>query len=86
MATPLCEWCLALSGRFQAARECCQIRLLATMPRHARAAAYAGAGVVDGKTLREKVQIEWHRQNESRLARGRAALDFIKQSLKGTTA
>jgi hypothetical protein len=83
---PLCDWCLALSPRFQAQRECCQIRLLATMPRHAREAGYQRTREVSGKAAeeaqRQLVKAEWQRQKAPRTATARAALSNMKQILK----
>lgn len=83
---PLCDWCLALAPRYQALRECCQIRLLATMPRPHRELAYQRTREVSGKTAeqdqRQLVKTEWRRQDAQRKATARAALHNMKQILK----
>lgn len=86
---PLCELCLALSPCYQALRECCQVRLLATMPTHAVESACQRARQVGGreaeKQLRAKVSVEWRRQNNSRLAAGKQAVRTALQFLRGNT-
>lgn len=82
----LCEWCLALGGRFHAGRECCHVRMLAGAPQHARAAAYdqarreGGASALD--TLKAKVKAEYERQNAGRIAVAKAAMAKLKELTK----
>ena len=63
-----CEFCVALSGRFNAHRECCQIRLLAGTPQHVRQVAYDQVRREDGETalagLKAKLRAEVQRQRE----------------------
>lgn len=83
---PLCDWCLTLSGRYQGLRECCQIRLLATMPRAHRELAYQRTREVSGRLAeqeqRQLVKTEWQRQDAQRKASARAAIDNMRQILK----
>jgi len=68
----VCEFCLAMSGRFNANRECCQVRQLVGAPAHLRAAAYdrvrveGGAEAVDA--LKRKVRAEYQRQQDRKQA------------------
>ena len=95
----VCEFCLALSGRFNANRECCQIRQLTGAPHHVRAAAYdrarieGGAGAVD--ELKRKVKAEYHRQqdhkqaiarqeHERQTAKGRAEVGALLKTMRQT--
>lgn len=61
-----CEFCAALSGRFHAKRECCQLRQLVGMPAHVRMAAYDRVLREDGKEalaeLKRKLRAELQRQ------------------------
>lgn len=92
-----CEFCAALSGRFNANRECCRIRLLAGAPQHARLAAYQQVKREDGEpalaALKAKLRAEVQRQRElattqveSRLnqeaAMGRAAATALLRKMK----
>lgn len=95
----VCEFCLALSGRFNANSECCQIRQLMGAPHHIRAAAYerarieGGARVVD--ELKQKVRAEYQRQQdhkqaiarqeqERQTAKGRAEVGALLKTMRQT--
>lgn len=86
----LCDWCVALSGRFNAHRVCCEVRLLAGAPAHARTEAYKRARQLGGapaeQELKSRVKAEYERQNGPRKAMGREALAELKEQLKGATA
>ena len=61
-----CEFCLALTGRFDAHRKCCQRRLLAGAPAHARQAVYDRVRNAEGEAalaeLKQQVRAEYQRQ------------------------
>lgn len=61
-----CEFCLALTGRFDANRECCQLRHLAGAPKHARLVVYNRVRNEEGERalaeLKQKVRTEYQRQ------------------------
>lgn len=80
-----CEFCQALSGRFNAFRECCQARLLAGAPAHIRSAAYAQTRKEGGEQalaeLKRKVRAEYQRQQDIKQAHARLELD--RQTAKG---
>lgn len=61
-----CEFCLFLTGRFDAHRECCQRRLLAGAPAHARQAVYDRVRNAEGEAalaeLKQQVRAEYQRQ------------------------
>lgn len=82
----LCDWCIAMVGRFNAHRECCQIRLLANAPRHQREQAYdrirKEGGELSETAIKRRVAAEYKRLNAARTAVGRAALSDIKQTMK----
>jgi len=95
----VCEFCLALSGRFNANSECCQIRQLTGAPHHIRAAAYArvraeaGASALD--ELKRKVRAEYQRQQdhkqaiarqeqERQTAKGRAEVGALLKTMRQT--
>lgn len=75
-----------MGGRYQITRQCCQIRLLATMPAHARAIAYEDARKNEGtaamEALKARVSAEWKRLNAARRATAAAAINNIKEFLK----
>ena len=85
-----CDLCLSPSGRYHAHRECCQIRLLSTMPQHARAAAYERTKAVGGKAamelLRQKVVAEYQRLNGARLAAHKAKIQSLKNLIGAARA
>ncbi|WP_426106412.1 hypothetical protein [Massilia sp. TSP1-1-2] len=74
-----CEFCAALTGRFDANRECCRIRLLAGAPNHSRQEVYArvkkGVGEQAATELRNKVNAEYKRQQDCKAAIVRAQHD-----------
>jgi hypothetical protein len=74
---------MELSPRFQARRECCQVRLLASMPRHARATAYQQARQTEGadaeQRLKDLVAAEYQRQNGERLALAKKHFEEMKK-------
>jgi hypothetical protein len=80
-----CEFCQALSGRFNAHRECCQVRQLTGAPAHIRNAAYARTRTEGGEKalaeLKQKVRAEYQRQQGIKQARARLELD--RQTAKG---
>lgn len=82
---PLCELCIEMGGRFNANRLCCQIRMIARMPKHARQIQYARARREGGRDeevkLRDLVAAEWKRQTDPLRATGRAAIDELKKIL-----
>lgn len=86
---PLCEWCMALSARYQALRECCQIRLLATMPQHARLAVYARTRAVGGREAERAqmalVKAEYARQHGARVAKHKAHIQSLKNLIGAKT-
>jgi hypothetical protein len=69
----ICDLCIAMGGRFDANRECCQIRMTAALPQHMRLAAFAKvraeAGRAAEEAFREKVRVEYMRQREHRRAK-----------------
>ena len=71
-----CDWCLTLSGRIHAARECCRLRSLAVAPAHNRNAVFAQVKKDEGSAaleeLKAKVRIEYVRQRDMRRAAQRA--------------
>ena len=63
-----CEFCRTLSGRFNAHRECCQLRLLAGAPDHTLLAVYQRVVSEEGTTalaeLKKKLRAEYQRQQD----------------------
>lgn len=86
----LCDLCLNPSGRYNAHRECCQIRLLSTMPQHARTAAYERAKATGGKEameqLRQKVVAEYERLTGPRRAAHKAKIQSLKNLIGAVPA
>jgi len=64
-------------------RECCQIRLLATMPQHARLVAYQRTRETSGRDAetaqRALVKTEYQRQHGEKMARHKASIDALKK-------
>lgn len=93
----VCEFCLALSGRYNARRECCQIRQLVGAPHHIRAAAYdqvrTESGTAALEELKQKVRAEYRRQQDHKralaeqeqarlTAKGRAEVGALLKTMK----
>lgn len=78
----LCELCQKPGGRYNANRECCQIRLLSTMPQQHRQQVYDKVRLQEGidaaKALMAKVKAEYERVRGPRLARAKAAIQEMK--------
>ncbi len=49
MSAALCECCLAFSGIYRKANRCCQIRMLANMPKEMRRGEYDRIGATSGR-------------------------------------
>lgn len=62
----ICELCVAMGGRFNSTRECCQLRLVATLPAPHRFAAFERVRATQGReaeeNFKEKVRVEFARQ------------------------
>ena len=84
----ICEFCIAMSGRFNAYRECCQIRLLAGAPAHARQEVFdrvkAEGGEAELAELMQKARIEYRRQRDHRAAVARQLRE--QETAKGRQA
>ena len=81
----ICELCLAMGGRFNAARLCCRVRLAAGLPLVPLLAVFARMRTEEGAqaeaTYREQVRAEVLRQREHRRAKARAGLQQAKAAL-----
>jgi hypothetical protein len=68
-----------MGGRFNAHRECCQLRMTAALPQHMRLAAFEKVRKESGKAaeeaFKEKVRIEYVRQREHRRAMWAAQME-----------
>ena len=84
----ICEFCMAMSGRFNAHRECCQIRLLASAPEHTRDEVFsrvqAEGGEAELAELKKKARIEYRRQRDHRAAVARQQRE--QETAKGRQA
>jgi hypothetical protein len=63
-----CEWCLADSGRVQAKRECCRVRMLAKMPQYQRLEAYIKVAGEEGLEARDALHEKVLRWKARKLA------------------
>jgi hypothetical protein len=81
----ICEFCAVLSGRFDANRACCQIRLLTGAPEHTRREVYARVKKDDGAAalaeLKNQVNAEYRRQQDYKAAIVRARVE--RETAKG---
>lgn len=75
----MCDLCIAMGGRFDANRECCQIRLAAALPQHMKLAAFEKVRRESGKAaeeaFKERVRVEYVRQREHRRAKARQHME-----------
>lgn len=85
----LCELCQNPGGRYNANRECCQIRLLSTMPQQHRQQVYDKVrlkeGVTAARLLMAKVKTEYERVRAARKDRAKAAIQNMKNLIGATT-
>ena len=51
-----CEWCLTFSGRLIKGRTCCELRMLAAMPKARRQDVYARVRTTEGSEALEKLK------------------------------
>jgi hypothetical protein len=80
-----CEWCLTFSGRMKKGRVCCELRMLAAMPKARRQEVYNQTLKDDGveamKKQQQDVATEYRRLVEFRAAKHEALSAPAKAAL-----
>jgi len=69
----LCEHCLTYAGVYNSTRRCCQVRLIALMPLHRQAQAFAAVREKRGDAARDRLH-ELVKEEHARWKEYRASL------------